>query len=379
MNNNYATLVSASACLLLSVTALAATARDSTGLVNLACTAKNATLCLQQTLGEDILEKELCAAGTVSEEINFLKYASTAYDPATGGYAAASTEAFQTSWIKHRIQLLTICMEDPQLVASVNTSDRDFMAAIKPLSSLGSDTANVWTSQFLLGYMQQSSYDETGKSAGLNESSATALVSFNGRWFGDSGKADSLLNTEIGVLFAQSGVTEPGQEDAATEVPAAPTAPKQPAFTDVKDSIDSYLKITYSPDWSWLKSRDYRSVLAAGVLAGLKSRDSITLDNDSVISYFGATIEYNYYPANIKQQGNQLPTARLGFSWLKFEEYGGLAHQDRWVINADYHPLKDNAFVVGLRANLGDGLDDVGVFVGVRKTTAELLDFFSAR
>lgn len=255
-----------------------------------------------------------------------------------------------------------------------------------------------WVNQFMVGYSINSSYNEDNKHEGLNERSPFAQFGFDGRWVTTD---YSIIHWEIGGLFASSPTlnTDDDAEDTAdttnddtsgdsgmeVETPAetpSTTTDEKPTFNDVTDSFDLYSKVTFN-FWANKEEvlKDYFSV---GGLAGFKTRDSITDEQDGVIYYYGLLGEYLYFGKDMWNSPNSIPRGKVWVSYLNFEEYGGLENQKRWLIRGEWQlnadkdaDPNDGRFVVGVKANLGKGADDVGIFFAYRSGFDSIKSFLT--
>ncbi|GAB5379641.1 MAG: hypothetical protein Alis3KO_05320 [Aliiglaciecola sp.] len=252
-----------------------------------------------------------------------------------------------------------------------------------------------WVNQFMLGYALQSDYNEEGKHEGLDRKHAIAKFGFEGRWLTHSSHA---IHWEIGGLFAGTPVNT---EDSETENPdpemhqvsrpiAVGMMDEEPSegesdkdtvkFTDVSDSLDIFTKLTFSP--VSYKNKIMKDYFTVGGLVGFKTRDSVTDQQDSVIYYGGLLAEYLYYGQDMSNVKNQIPRGKVWLAYLNFEEYGGVSHVNRlvltgeWQLNAEADSEKGR-FVVGFKANVGKGADDVGIFFGYRSGFGAIKDFLT--
>jgi len=250
-----------------------------------------------------------------------------------------------------------------------------------------------WTNQFMVGYSLNSSYNEDNEHEGLQEQTPFAQFGFDGRWRSESGNT---LHWEIGGLFASSPTltdkqddtipTEPATDaevDQPEEMPEGETStPSQPTFNDVSDSLDIYTKVTTN---FWADKDDaLKDYFTVGALAGFKTRDSITDEQDAVVHYYGLLGEYLYFGKSTRNAKNSIPRGKVWVSYLNFEEYGGLEDQDRWLIRGEWQlnnaPDADpdeGRFVVGFKANLGKGADDVGIFFAYRSGFDSIRSFIT--
>lgn len=255
--------------------------------------------------------------------------------------------------------------------------------------------SSSWTNQFMVGYSLNSDYDENNEHKGLTANSPFAQFGFDGRWVTDN---DTLIHWEIGGLFASSpalnqkepatSTTEPDPEtpnnEGGDETPSDET-PKsnKPTFNDVTDSLDIYTKVTFN---SWRKNDDkpLKDYFTAGALAGFKTRDNITDENDAVIYYYGVLGEYLYFGKDMHKNPNTIPRGKVWLGYLNFEEYGGQENQKRFLIRGEWqlNPAEDanpedGRFVVGIKANLGEGADDVGIFFAYRSGFDSIRSFIT--
>lgn len=250
-----------------------------------------------------------------------------------------------------------------------------------------------WTNQFMVGYSLNSSYNEDNEHEGLQEQTPFAQFGFDGRWRSESGNT---LHWEIGGLFASSPTLTDNQDDTTPTEPAVDaegdqpeempedetSKPSQPTFNDVSDSLDIYTKVTTN---FWADKDDaLKDYFTVGALAGFKTRDSITDEQDAVVHYYGLLGEYLYFGKNTRNAKNSIPRGKVWVSYLNFEEYGGLEDQDRWLIRGEWQlnnaPDADpdeGRFVVGFKANLGKGADDVGIFFAYRSGFDSIRSFIT--
>ncbi|WDE14334.1 hypothetical protein [Thalassomonas haliotis] len=378
------------------------------------CTQAHTSACLAQTFKKE--QDEFCRAGDTKKELEIDKLSQAHYDSKFTALQMqqknpdTSEASFDeiTEKLKRLKKLSGPAMgirkewRDKQLIAAKKCLGTDLkLPPTKVAFNEVNNAANTWATQFLVGYMQQSSYEtENGKSVskGLQQGGALAQFSFNGRWIQDDniehkmpGTAKpGLVNVDLGFVFSQSGVCNPDkkpQTDPNPDTDSNMTSETEVnenvhcdevKFNDVADSVDVYAKLLWSPtSMKWMRSDNYDSILSFGPIVGFKSKDVRALNGDSVNSYYGLGLEYNAYNHNIMTHNNINPRARLTMAGLKYEEYASLDKDEwRFVIVGHYHPVADSDFVVGFRANLGKGTDDVGIFIGVEKTAEDLLSFF---
>lgn len=250
-------------------------------------------------------------------------------------------------------------------------------------------SSDSWSNQLLLGYMFQSDYDEEGANLGFKEQSGIAQIAFNGRWLYED---DTLLHWEIGGLLGKSAIntddpeSDNSENEDSTDADADMQAPQgitaftdKPKFTDVDGSLDIYTKLTYSPTWALNGNQDsLSSYFTFGGLAGFKTRDVLTSDQDGVVAYAGLIGEFYYFGKNVKIGPNDIPRGRITFGPMYFEEYGGADDQLRWLLTGEWNLTggNDGDVVVGIKANMGKGSDDIGVFAAVRKPLSSLSGFF---
>lgn len=252
-----------------------------------------------------------------------------------------------------------------------------------------------WTNQFMVGYSLNSSYNEDNEHEGLQEQTPFAQFGFDGRWRSESGNT---LHWEIGGLFASSPTLTGNQDDTTPTEPATDTEgdqpeempdgetskPSQPTFNDVSDSLDIYTKVTTN---FWADKDDaLKDYFTVGALAGFKTRDSITDEQDAVVHYYGLLGEYLYFGKSTRNAKNSIPRGKVWVSYLNFEEYGGLEDQDRWLIRGEWQlnnapdaDPDDGRFVVGFKANLGKGADDVGIFFAYRSGFDSIRSFITGK
>ncbi|MEP4101717.1 hypothetical protein [Paraglaciecola sp.] len=262
--------------------------------------------------------------------------------------------------------------------------------------------SSSWTNQFMVGYAIASAYEDDGTHKGLTEQSPLAQFSFDGRWL--VGKK-APIHWEIGGFLASSPSfidaedssseldvdPEPGAEeevevdtddDTATDEDV--TSVTKPTFNDVVGSLDVYTKLTtsfWNDDSGVLK--DY---FAVGGIAGFKTRDKVADDLDAVVYYYGPILEYRYYGKDMRTNKNSIPRGKVWAGYLRFEEYGGLEDQDRLLLVGEWQ-LNDNdeaepdegRFVVGLKANLGEGADDVGIYFAYRSGFDSIQSFLTGK
>ncbi|TPV53860.1 hypothetical protein FJ444_20230 [Aestuariibacter sp. GS-14] len=259
--------------------------------------------------------------------------------------------------------------------------------------------SSSWVNQFMVGYSINSSYNKDKEHEGLGERSPFAQFGFDGRWVSDN---YNILHWEIGGLFASSPAligddeTQPAEDtttdntDSSAEIPAetpaeAPTnnTPEKPTFNDVSDSLDIYTKVTVN-FWTDDNDKELRDYFTVGGLAGFKTRESITDEQDAVVFYYGILSEYLYFGKNMRNARNSIPRGKVWLGYLNFEEYGGLEDQKRllirgeWQLNSDENAdPNDGRFVVGVKANLGKGADDVGIFFAYRSGFDSIKSFIT--
>ncbi|WDE07657.1 hypothetical protein SG34_012625 [Thalassomonas viridans] len=388
---------------------------ETSGEVFYDCTNKDTSACLAKAF--DKKPSEFCTQGDTTKKLEIDKYSKEHYDSTFDAYQKQLRELdINEATYEQSFNELTEKIKQLQKLAGPSVgirkewSDKQLEAAKECGAKLALEPSvtelketnngkNAWASQFLLGYMQQSSYeineDGDAVSKGLQQGGALAQFSFNGRWIlKDESIKDTfstltnpgLFNVDLGFVFSQSGVCNPDKkpEDDSEPEPKLLSKSNETVncgnvkFNDVSDSFDVYAKFLWSPTgMKYLRSDNYDSVLSFGPMLGFKSKNVRSENGDSINSYYGVGLEYNLYNQNIMTHGNDNPRARLTLARLKYEEYAS-PDEDEWrfVIVGHYHPVADNDFVVGFRANLGKGTDDVGVFIGVEKTAEELLSFF---
>lgn len=250
-----------------------------------------------------------------------------------------------------------------------------------------------WANQFMVGYSLNSSYNENNEHEGLQEQTPFAQFGFDGRWRSESGNT---LHWEIGGLFASSPTLTDSEDDSTPtesatdvegdqpeEMPEDETSkPSQPTFNDVSDSLDIYTKVTTN---FWADKDDaLKDYFTVGALAGFKTRDNITDEQDAVVHYYGLLGEYLYFGTATRNAKNSIPRGKVWVSYLNFEEYGGLEDQKRWLIRGEWQlnnaPDADpdeGRFVVGFKANLGKGADDVGIFFAYRSGFDSIRSFIT--
>lgn len=262
--------------------------------------------------------------------------------------------------------------------------------------------SSSWTNQFMVGYSINSAYEDDGTHKGLTEQAPLAQFSFDGRWLVDK-KAP--IHWEIGGFFASSpsftGIENPPvteettdpavdgevetETDEGTEdsVDDSITVSK-PTFNDVVGSLDVYTKLTTS-FWND-DSGVLNDYFAVGGIAGFKTRDKVADDLDAVVYYYGPILEYRYYGKDMRTNKNSIPRGKVWAGYLRFEEYGGLDDQDRlllvgeWQLNDNEEAEPDEGrFVVGLKANLGEGADDVGIYFAYRSGFDSIQSFLTGK
>lgn len=250
-------------------------------------------------------------------------------------------------------------------------------------------STDSWSNQILLGYMFQSDYNDQGEHLGLEEQSAVAQIAFNGRWLFEE---HALMHWEVGAVLGKTAANiEPDdsedENDTDTDTDtgngaggdAGTMASKTPSFNDVDGSLDIYTKITYSPEWALIGNEDtLSSYFTFGALAGFRTRDVLTDEKDGVLGYVGLIGEYYYFGKDVRINGNDIPRGRVMLGPVYFEEYGGAEHELRWLFVGEWNVTggADGDLVVGVRANLGKGSDDIGVFAAIRKPLSSLKGFF---
>ena len=235
------------------------------------------------------------------------------------------------------------------------------------------DSSSSWSNQLALGYMFQTGYNDKGENLGFKEQSAIAQIAFNGRWLYQD---NTLLHWEIGGLFGKSAVNKQvkGDDSEAEKKPLT-----TPTFTDVDGSLDLYTKLTYTPTWAMAGNQTtLSSYFTVGALVGVKTRDVLTSEKDGVIGYAGLIGEFYYYGKNVRVTQNDIPRGRIMFGPVYFEEYGGADKELRWLFTGEWNITggSNGDIVAGIKANMGKGSDDMGVFIAVRKPLSSLTDFF---
>jgi hypothetical protein len=274
----------------------------------------------------------------------------------------------------------------------------------KETSSSINSADYIWANRLLLGVTRQSSYNEEGENEGLTETSSAAQFTFNARWFNkcdknkdkcvkDSdgevldGYGNFITQLEFGITLSELAATNPTEPDGDADNSAVdpknppdpeplPEQPSTPDFNDVAGTLDAYAKFSISP-WDRLHSDDYRSIGSFGVITGFRTRDTLTEDNnDGVSFYYGPIFDLNFYPKDIRKEGNNAPRGAISLAYVQFEEFGGVQDEWRWVLNANWKLSENSPVVAGIRANLGEGDDDVGIFLGIQGSTNDVFKFF---
>lgn len=347
--------------------------------MQLDCNANQAKSCVNNALDKFKLEGKFCYSPIAQYELIKSKALWEKY---------ALMEKIQLSdyeergkWLGEFWNNVHQCMSEPGKKEGVfNKQDEIFQNTLnvyltgKSKTEAFDEADSVWSTEFLLGYMHRSEYDKNGNNLGIKKSNAVAEISTNGRWILQD---QSIFQAEFGVILSQSGVKN--DKSNSNTIKNAQNNDSKPTFNDVADSYDAYAKVLYSPSWKWTKSNDMTSIISFGALAGLKSRNVLGELDDSIVEYGGGVFEYGYYPQGITSQGNSIPNLRFSLSPTYFFEYGGAENELRWLIDVDFRPIKDSDLVLGVRANLGHGADDVGFFLGYSKSADDFIGFLGLK
>lgn len=266
-----------------------------------------------------------------------------------------------------------------------------------------------WGNQLMLGYTLQSDYNVDGVHEGFGRKNAFAQFAFNGRWMT---KQYTAIHWGVGGLFANSAVLleekdaipnepmMPGDNDSGSEgdstggandgsegdtgdnagVPSATDAKNdEVSFNDVNGSLDIYTKLTFSTSHKNKLMHDY---FTYGLMVGLKTREKVTASQDTSNSYGGFIGEYLYFGEDMSKKVNTIPRGKLSAAVLLFEEYGGQKSEPRllltgeWQLDTDADAEKGR-FVVGFKANVGKGADDIAVFFAYRSGFDSIKSFIT--
>lgn len=274
----------------------------------------------------------------------------------------------------------------PNTIAWLNSAQHGYQVCMA-LANQPAMSTDSWSNQILLGYMFQSDYNDQGEHLGLEEQSAVAQIAFNGRWLFEE---HALMHWEVGVVLGKTAANvEPDDAEGengngtgngtGTGDDAGAPVSETPSFNDVDGSLDIYTKLTYSPEWALIGNQDtLSSYFTIGALVGFRTRDVLTDEKDGALGYVGLIGEYYYFGKDVRINGNDIPRGRVMLGPAYFEEYGGAEHELRWLFVGEWNVTggADGDLVVGVRANVGKGSDDIGVFAAIRKPLSSLKGFF---
>ncbi|WP_133468851.1 hypothetical protein [Paraglaciecola marina] len=342
--------------------------------------------CVDAEIDKLIPSFKLCSAGELEDDVYLESFANKKFPQPTPPTDMIKQQ--KVDWIS---RVIKICKDEPT-PQEIEKKNADFTEY------------SSWTNQFMVGYAIASAYEDDGTHKGLTEQSPLAQFSFDGRWL--VGKK-APIHWEIGGFLASSP-SFIDAEDSSSEVDVDPveeaevevdagdntdtdvaadedvTSVTKPTFNDVVGSLDVYTKLTTS-FWNDDKG-ELKDYFAVGGIAGFKTRDKVADDLDAVVYYYGPILEYRYYGKDMRTNKNSIPRGKVWAGYLRFEEYGGLEDQDRLLLVGEWQ-LNDNEeaepeegrFVVGLKANLGEGADDVGIYFAYRTGFDSIQSFLTGK
>ena len=346
---------------------LSSIAEEKAELLKINCENDEQKRCFETELSTIQIDKSLCSTAQQYNTFNLTLLAEKKF-PQDETAELNATQDIRKGWIE---ALRTNCHDQ------------------KPFNAKESSS---WANQFMVGYAIQSDYNQEGESEGLNRKHAFAQFGFEGRWITDNSRA---IHWEIGGLFAGTPVLDTSEQgdseesegddsDANTNamMDSGDNGDDKVKFNDVTDSLDIYTKVTTSI-FSF-KDKPMKDYFTAGALAGFKTRDNMTSEQDSVIYYAGGLVEYLYYGKDMSNAENQIPRGKIRLAYLNFEEYGGVKHANRWLLTGEWQlnqspdaESDEGRFVVGFKANLGKGADDVGIYFAYRSGFDAIRDFLT--
>ena len=274
---------------------------------------------------------------------------------------------------------------------------------------------------FELGAMKLPDYSD-GENNGFSANKAYFDSYFDGRFdFASGEKKDKGLNlllnaTFIGSFYGSGAVTEPIDEvqsgDSSGEEPKTTAGSNTENliptdFNQVSDTFDGSFTLRLSASYCnpndalgglscLFASKNKRSSLGLIYRFGFQNREKRLADADTVNDYRGWGLDYRYYRSDIPVGGNAIPDFMVTYLHdAKFEQYGALEPEENCDpsttdclvprLNAERHVLilnwrlvEDKPYFFGFRVNGGEGQDDYGVTLGIRKNGADLLSFFGA-
>lgn len=358
------------------------------------CNDESQMQCLSQELESISGERQICLEGQSTVSFDLTTLAKQKFQ-ASNSNSSAMTNALRVAWVntlQESCKSATASESSNQTSPTQNADKEQLYVSPSNFS---------WTNQFMAGFTLQSDYNEEKEHLGLEKKSAFAQFAFNGRILTQSQRA---IHWEVGGLFSSSPLNDGANEtpmptngeelsaNASMNIQSsgpsnADSNDESPSFNDVSDSLDIYSKLTTSLSLDDNSVSDYFNY---GLMVGFKTRGTKTDQNDSVVYYGGPIIEYLYYGSDMKfnesgfMSANKIPRGRVSIAYLNFEEYGGVGHENRvlltgeWQLNAaEKADSNDGRFVVGFKANLGKGADDVGVFFAYRSGIDAIKTFFT--
>ncbi|MCC2608063.1 hypothetical protein [Planctobacterium marinum] len=286
--------------------------------------------------------------------------------------------------------------------------------AIKPEIKKEQNTADSHViAAFEFGTMWLPDYsDDTN--GGFSENRAYFDSYFDGRYdFADAPDKDDGLNLLInagfiGTFYGSGTNVEPESVDdngviAMSDQSSNTGFPTD--FNQVSDTFDGSFTLRASASYCnkettlsklacVLTSENKRSNLGIIYRYGFQNRDKRLENSDTVNRYKGWGLDYRYYRSDILAGRNAIPDVIITYLHnAKFEEYGArvsteactegntsclvpIENAKRKLLLFNWRIVKDKPYFFGFRLNAGEGQDDYGVTLGIRKNGTDLLSFF---
>ena len=276
---------------------------------------------------------------------------------------------WQSAWVKDIVG----CIDNTAANNSLNQSDVDFKAELTAYSKTLADSGTSgnpekpsedgilsrWSTNLIVGAMQMSDYDDQGNSLGLTETEFMAQLDFN---YADFVGTETLFAADFRVLFSGAGsikdVPPDPKPDPANNNQGNTLRPG--SFNDVNDNLEFTAKFT----WSFDEAANDDGFISAGIIAGVYNRKTESQNKSSIDLFAGPIIEYKVFDDNIRTSKKTHPRGRISLAPVWYEEYAQRSDELRWILEAEYRIWDASNFTIGLRSNIGAGVDEFGIFAG---------------
>ena len=266
---------------------------------------------------------------------------------------------------------------------------------ITPAAKIHAYQKNLGSSRvradFIVGTTIHHDYDADGKSQGFDATSEFAEVNYDQMWVRDK----SLLHLGVSVRLSSFPKSTDLMETNGDDGSGGSHIQKADSdtdfqFTDYDDSVAGTIYFDYEPN-KWRtrsptnqdKDNPY-DYLRFGIrtMADFISRQKLADNQDAIINNFGAGITFKYYKSSENDKKNVWPHGFLSATYNRFEEYGDMDPEWRWLITGimrlDAIGGSDGwPFHLGVHVNAGKGSDDIRIFAGFRFGLDRVVSFLN--